>query len=371
MNQNRLLYISQQFISLGKVVTVRELGEGNINQTFVVSVKAGLQEYFILQKINTQVFTNPELIMDNLQVLTNHAQAKLVHLNLDPHYFWQVPEVLLTSNQKHHYLDESKGFWRAISFVKNAKSYNTIQSQQHAQEIGYGLGIFHSLINDVELTQLVDTLPGFHITPTYLKQYERVLVNSTRSQNSETNYCQQFIEERISIVDVLEQAKAQGILPIRPIHGDPKINNIMIDIITQKATAMVDLDTVKPGLIHYDIGDCLRSGCNVLGEETTEWEKVEFDLNLAQAILQGYLRIARNFITQPELDYIYDSIRLISFELGLRFFTDYLNHNIYFKTTYPEHNLKRALVQFQLTKSIESQEKSIKNLIQNFSDRGF
>jgi Phosphotransferase enzyme family len=367
-----LITIAEQFISLGKVITVRELGEGNINQTFVVSVEAGLQEYFILQKINTQVFTNPESIMDNLQVLTNHAQNKLAHLALEPHYCcWQIPQVLLTSEGKHHYLDEDNNFWRAISFVKKAISYNTIQERQHALELGCGLGIFHNLISDLDVTQLVDTLPGFHVTPNYLKQYDRALLNSTQAKNSETNYCQQFIEARVAIVDVLERAKVREILPIRPIHGDPKINNIMIDTITQKATAMVDLDTVKPGLIHYDLGDCLRSGCNILGEETMKWQQVEFDLELAQAILQGYFKIANNFITKPELDYIYDSVHLISFELGLRFFTDYLDRDIYFKTTYPEHNLKRALVQFQLTKSIESQETSIKNLIQNFRDRFF
>jgi Ser/Thr protein kinase RdoA (MazF antagonist) len=366
-----LITIAQKFISLGKVVKVQELGEGNINQTFLVVVKAGLQDYFILQKINTQVFTNPELIMDNLQVLTNHAQNKLANLALEPNYCWQIPQVLVTSNQKHHYLDQNNGFWRAISFVESAKSYNTIQNKQHAQEIGYGLGIFHHLISDINITKLVDTLPNFHLTPTYLKQYKLALANSTQVQNTETIYCQQFIEARVSIVDILERAKAQGILPVRPIHGDPKINNIMIDTITQKTTAMVDLDTVKPGLIHYDLGDCLRSGCNILGEETIKWKQVNFDLDLARSILQGYFKIANNFITKPELDYIYDSVRLISFELGLRFFTDYLHHNIYFKNTYPEHNLKRALVQFQLTKSIEFQETLVKNLIQNFRDRFF
>lgn len=362
---NNLIHISEQFISTGIVVKVQELGDGNINQTFLVSVKGGLLENFILQKINTQVFPKPKLVMDNLQIFTNHARHKLANLELAPDRFWQIPQVLLTSNQKNHYLDENNGFWRAISFVKNAKSYNTIQNQKHAREIGYGLGIFHTLISDLDVTKLADTLPGFHITPNYLKGYHQVLKNKQRSQNSEINYCQQFIEERIDIVNVLEQAKARKFLPIRPIHGDPKINNIMIDIITQKATAVVDLDTVKPGLIHYDIGDCLRSGCNILGEETKEWETVEFDLDLAQAILQGYLSIARNFISKRELKYIYDSIRLIAFELGLRFFTDYLNNNVYFKTTYPEHNLKRALVQFKLTESIESQEKSIRNLVIN------
>lgn len=363
---DNLITIAEQFVSTGKVVNVHEIGEGNINKTFLVTVREGLLEHFILQKINTQIFSKPELIMDNFQVFTKHACTKLAELKFANNYIWQVPQILLTSEKQHHYLDNNKDFWRAISFVKNAQSYNTIQNQQHAYEIGYGLGIFHSLISDLDITKLADTLPGFHITPQYLKLYYQALANTTQTKNTETNYCQQFIQERIGIVNILEKAKAQKKIPIRPIHGDPKINNIMIDTLTQKATAMVDLDTIKPGLIHYDIGDCLRSGCNIWGEETKEWEKVEFDLNLAQAILQGYLSIACNFITKQEINYIYDSIRLISFELGLRFFTDYLNNNIYFKITYPKQNLQRALVQFQLTKSIESKEKIIKDLITKY-----
>jgi hypothetical protein len=127
----------------------------------------------------------------------------------------------------------------------------------------------------------------------------------------------------------------------------------------------VDLDTVKPGLVHYDIGDCLRSGCNPLGEETDQWEKVQFDPDLCKAILKGYLSTAREFLTANDFSYIFDSIRLIAFELGLRFFTDYLEGNIYFKSRYPGHNLARALVQFKLTESIESQETAIRNIVRN------
>ncbi|VEP17222.1 Aminoglycoside phosphotransferase [Hyella patelloides LEGE 07179] len=360
---NDLIAIAEQFVSRGKVIKVRELGEGNINQTFLVVIDRGENKHFVLQQINTQVFTQPELIMDNIQIFTNHVNHKLAGLSLGSNRCWQVPQVLLTSTAKHHYLDRNNRFWRAITFIENAQSYNTIQNLEHAQEIGYGLGIFHTLISDLDVTRLADTLPGFHIAPSYLKQYHQALAKTTKKKATEVNYCQQFIQERINFVAILEQAKAQGILKLSPIHGDPKVNNIMIDNQDKKAIAMVDLDTIKPGLIHYDIGDCLRSGCNTLGEETSNWEKVQFDLNLAQAILQGYLSIADNFITQQELEYIYEGIRLIAFELGLRFFTDYLNNDIYFKTNYAEHNLRRALVQFQLTKSIESQEKEIRNLI--------
>jgi Ser/Thr protein kinase RdoA (MazF antagonist) len=163
---------------------------------------------------------------------------------------------------------------------------------------------------------------------------------------------------------VLEKAKAQGRLGLRPIHGDPKVNNVMMDTDTGQAISIVDLDTVKPGLVHYDIGDCLRSGCNPLGEETEKWEAVLFDPDLCQAILQGYLSLARDFLTDNDYEYLYDAIRLIAFELGLRFFTDYLEGSVYFKANHQEHNLARALVQFKLTESIESQATAIHAIIQ-------
>ena len=134
----------------------------------------------------------------------------------------------------------------------------------------------------------------------------------------------------------------------------------MLDTATGRAVGLVDLDTVKPGLVHYDIGDCLRSGGNPLGEETEDWEMVRFEPELGRAMLHGYLSRARDFLTETDYAYLYDAIRLIAFELGLRFFTDYLAGNVYFKARHPEHNLARALVQFKLTESIESQETAIR-----------
>jgi len=178
------------------------------------------------------------------------------------------------------------------------------------------------------------------------------------------NHCLRFVGERGVCVHVLEDAKADGRLPLRPIHGDPKVNNIMIDTTTGQAISMVDLDTVKPGLVHYDIGDCLRSCCNPAGEETERWEAVRFEPDLCQAILRGYLSLTRDFLTKNDYEYLYSAIRLIAFELGVRFLTDYLEGNVYFKVRHREHNLARALVQFKLTQSIESQEGPIRAMIQ-------
>jgi Ser/Thr protein kinase RdoA (MazF antagonist) len=176
-------------------------------------------------------------------------------------------------------------------------------------------------------------------------------------------YCTAFVAQRRSWAGVLEDARERGELRLRPIHGDPKINNILIDDSTGHAVSIVDLDTVKPGLIHYDVGDCLRSCCNVLGEETEQFDAVRFDVELCRAILRGYLAEARSFLTATDYAYLYDCIRLISFELGLRFFTDHLEGDVYFKARHRQHNLCRALVQFRLTESIEAQEHDIRAIV--------
>jgi Ser/Thr protein kinase RdoA (MazF antagonist) len=168
-----------------------------------------------------------------------------------------------------------------------------------------------------------------------------------------------FVEERRAFAHVLENAG----LPLRPIHGDPKVNNVMINNSTGKAVSIVDLDTVKPGLVHYDIGDCMRSGCNPLGEDADNWEAVHFDPEIGAAILEGYLTQANVFLTDADYAHMFNAIRLLAFELGLRFFTDHLAGNIYFKVKHPNHNLLRALVQFKLTESIEAHEGEVRNII--------
>lgn len=372
---NNLITIANQFKPQGTITDIQEYGHGNINNTFLVTLDNSEEQHFILQRINTHVFSQPELVMQNICTFSDHVRQRLDN-NLDNNCcHWQVPRVLWTKNGQqgdsislqNYWLDREGLFWRAISFIDNAQSFDIIQNLDHAQEIGYGLGTFHNLISDLSVTKLADTLKGFHITPRYLQHYRRVLELKKIKTSPEVNYCLQFIEKCADWANVLENAKAEGRLHLRPIHGDPKINNIMIDKTTNKAIAIIDLDTIKPGLVHYDIGDCLRSGCNPLGEETEAWETVGFELELAQAMLQGYLAVAKDFLTEYDYEYLYDGIRLIAFELGLRFFTDYLEGNIYFKTKYPEHNLIRALVQFKLTKSIESQETEILNIIQDLS----
>lgn len=362
---NQLIEIANQFKTQkqSQVTDIQEFGRGNINHTFLVTLDAPQEKRFILQRLNTQVFRQPELVMQNISIFSRHVCDRLQCNTLEKERRWEVPRVLLTSENRDYWIDDRGSFWRAMSFIEAAQSFDTIEDSDRAYEVGYALGTFHNLVSDLPVEKLVDTLEGFHITPSYLQHYQKVLLKSDAKKTPEIEYCQQFIRDRAVWAHVLENAKEKGQLRLRPIHGDPKVNNVLIDTATGRGISIIDLDTVKPGLVHYDIGDCLRSGCNPLGEETQQWEEVYFDTDMCKSILQGYLSVAKDFLSESDYQYIYDSIRLIAFELGLRFFSDYLENNVYFKVKDPEQNLSRAIVQFKLVESIESQEEKICNIV--------
>jgi len=356
--------VAEQFLRAGKVLEVQEHGNGNINDTFLVTIGGEKEEHFILQRINTRVFTRPELIVRNLRSYTEHVDSRFGNGKGDSDRRWDIPHIRVTRSGSDYYIDPQGSFWRAISFVNHSHSYEKVLDERHAYEIGYALGRFQNLTSDLKIESMYDTLEGFHITPQYLRKYDEIIARSPQAGDSpEIQFCHRMIETHRSWVSVLEDAKGRGELQNRVIHGDPKINNFMICDQTGRAVSVIDLDTVKPGLIHYDIGDCLRSSCNPHGEETTDYQGVRFDINLASAILDGYFSVACEFLTEYDYRYMYDAICLIPFELGLRFFTDYLAGNVYFKVKYPEHNLNRGLVQFKLMESIEAQKAEIQNII--------
>ncbi|MCT0219970.1 aminoglycoside phosphotransferase family protein [Synechococcus sp. CS-1329] len=359
-----LTAIAERFDLPGPVSGIEPLGNGNVNDTYLVRLGQPPRPAVVLQRLNTLVFSNPEAVMANLVAFSEHVARRLLQ---PPRELagrrWEVPRVFQSRADGLPWVWEGSSFWRALSYVERAQSLERIGHSGHAREIGFGLGLFHQLISDLPVESLADTLEGFHITPTYLSQFDQVLGQLGASTDPGLSDCLAFVEQHRGLVPVLEQAKAAGILRQRPIHGDPKINNVMLDLEGERAVALIDLDTVKPGLIHYDIGDCLRSACNPLGEDTDDWREVQFDLGLCEALLGGYGSVARSFLTPADYDHIVVATRVISFELGLRFLTDHLAGDVYFKTRYRGHNLLRARVQFQLTRSIEAQDAAIEAVV--------
>lgn len=362
--------IAQHFTQNAAVLQAESYGAGNVNDTFLVTLSEHEPligaDRFVLQRINQHVFRQPELILVNMRIFSDAMRAQLGREADGTQRRWEVPLVIPTRQGQDYWVDEAGGFWRAISLIERARTYPKIRDAAHAREAGYALGRFHRLISDLDPAQLHDTLPGFHITPGYLAEYDRVVAHpspSLAARHPAVAYGQAFVAERRHWATVLEDARAQGRLTLRTMHGDPKVDNILIDDATGQAVSIIDLDTVKPGLVHYDIGDCLRSCCNPAGEETTDLASVRFDLDLCRDILTGYLNEAARFFTPYDYAHLYDAIRLITFELGLRFFTDHLAGDPYFKVRHPQHNLDRALVQFRLVEEIEAQEEAIRAIV--------
>jgi len=356
--------IARHFAHKGHITDIREYGSGNINDTYLITLDSPQHGKIILQRINQNVFPSPEWIMRNMRTFLEHLDARLRREVSDDGRRWEMPRIVPTEAGEDYFVDGAGEFWRALTFIEGAQTYPYIRNPAHAREVGYALGKFHSLISDLEPDKLYDTLKGFHIMPQYLRHYDEVLAQPRVSlTGADVVYCLHVVDEAREWGVLLEDALAAGKLRLQAIHGDPKVDNIMIDPATGQAVSLIDLDTVKPGLIHYDIGDCLRSGCNPLGEEPDDIDGVRFDTDLCRAILEGYLPEARRFLTANDYAYLYDSVRRLAFEMGLRFFTDYLEGDVYFKVRDEGHNLLRAVVQFRLLESIEACATDIRTII--------
>ncbi|MFW5442862.1 MAG: phosphotransferase enzyme family protein [Methylococcaceae bacterium] len=346
---NKLARLACKQFSQALEIQITALGNGLINDTFLVKTD---KQQFVLQRINPQVFSKPDWIMQNLIHLNQHiSQKNSVEVKL------KVPTVLTTIDQKTYYIDEQNAYWRALEFIKDTVSKESIDTQDEAAQVGFALAHFHRLLSDASLDLFQDTLPGFHITPIYFQHYQGVeKQNKVRGDSQKIQFCREFIAGFRAKINCLEDARQQGLLTDRIIHGDPKLNNFLFDNQSHEIISLIDLDTVKPGLVHYDIADCLRSCCHNTQSNT-------FDLKLCTVILISYLKQASAFFTEQDYEFLYPAIQLIPFELGLRFFTDFLEGNQYFKVDFPEQNLNRALALFYLCQSIEQQEIEIRQLI--------
>ncbi len=355
--------IATHFALAGTKLTVAEFGDGVINDTFLVYYTPAGSETkvkFILQKINKNVFPEPPKVMQNLRVLLDFITSK----ELTENNALLFPKIIPSNQNIDYHIDENGEYWRAISFIEGSQSFNTISNIEQARLAGECLGRFHNLVHDLPLKRIYDTLPGFHITPRYVQAFRKSLVVlSKRKSSAMLDHGIDFANQRLNSCAVLQDAIDDKRVMTRVIHGDPKLNNFLFNLKGDKVLSLIDLDTITPGLVHYDIADCLRSLCNRSGEDSSNIDKVSFDLDICVATLGAWMGEARNFMTLQDYQFIYPAVRLLPLELGLRFLTDYLGRNKYFKVEYPEQNLERAIVQFKLVYDIEQKEDEIQDII--------
>lgn len=355
-----------QFLPPEQLCSLEPYGQGNVHQTYLLRARPPAAD-LLLQRLNETVFRRPEQVLANLKLVGEHLARRLAQVA--PARRWEIIRLQPTREGGDWWRDPAGRYWRALNFIGRTRTLDVVASLQQAREVGWALGFFHRLLADLPTLSLADPLPGFHVTPLYLQEYDRVAAGAARFESDELRWAREFVSCGRGRAGLLEEAKAAGRLRLVPIHGDPKVNNILWAEDQDLAVAIVDWDTVKPGLILHDLGDCLRSAANPWGEETQAWEEVRFDLGRCQALLAGYQEGAGGL--EPTAKALLpEAVWLIAFELGLRFLIDYLVGNHYFRVQEPEQNLRRALVQFRLAASIENQLPELRELVRGLPAGG-
>jgi len=359
--------IIAQFIIPGSFITVGRFGSGLINDTYLCEFDdIGKRRKFILQRINATVFKHPEKVMWNVETVTTHIVKRLRAEGIaDPYAV--TPALINTRSGRSFLLDDDGAYWRMFHFIETGMVFDTVQDTKHAYEVGRCVGRFQSLVSGLSPDLLHDTLPGFHYTPKYLAAYDDAVNEDVAGRVAGIGAEMEFVFRRRKVAATLTELIVSKELPLRVVHNDPKVNNIMIHRESGEALCMLDLDTVKPGIVHFDFGDCVRSAANPAGENVKDLGSISIDMTLFEAITEGYLREAGSFLTKKELELLPQSVKVITFELCLRFLADYLRGDTYFKITYPTHNLHRARVQFRLLDSIEAAEERMTLFIKRLS----
>lgn len=347
-----LKQIINNFKFIGTLSNIEENKQGNINKTYILTYKNKNKTLkYLLQEINANVFKEPDLVMHNIELVTNHINKKLKSNKDTTH---KTLTIIKTLDDKNMYVCTNNNelkYYRAFDYIENCISYDSFKNSKDANFLAYNagksFGYFQALLKDFNPNLLHETISDFHNTK---KRFNYLL---EAIENKITNRASLFSKE---IIDLIERIKEYSVIvdelgstiPIRVTHNDTKLNNILMNKDTNEGISIIDLDTVMPGSILYDIGDGIRSACANSFEDETDKEKIYLNLDLTKSYLKGFLEETYYFLTDEEIKYIGLSIKILTYELALRFLTDYLNGDAYFKIKYTEHNKDRFLNQYIL-----------------------
>ncbi len=352
MEKERLTKIANQFDFVGKVKDVSRLGEGFINDTFVVTIdKSDLR--YILQRKNSNIFKNIPAMMDNIFKVTTHLKSKIIEIGGDP--LRESLTVVLTKDGMLYYLEDNlleRNYWTATLFIEDTISYSSASTTYLAEQGGVGIGKFQYMMSDFN-GDLEDTLPGFHNIKHRFKQWDETILRDpvfrVKEVSKEIEWVESRREKMLSFYSLIES----GIIPTRFTHNDTKISNILFDK-NDNVLCVIDLDTVLKAPALYDFGDAIRSYSNTGLEDDENLENVSMDINMYDAFKKGYLSQANSFLTEAEHRYLPFSPIYITFEQVLRFLMDYIDGDKYYKIKSPNHNLIRTYAQYRLLQSMET-----------------
>ena len=336
----------------GEVTSVLPYGNGHINDTYAVTCSlAGGSVRFILQRLNPVVFPDRAGLMRNMIAVTGFLRKAVIRDGGDPER--ECLRLIPLKDGSPYLTDESGDVWRATQFIENTDAYLVAESPEMFASAGEAFGKFMARLGGFDASSLFEVIPRFHDTPDRYARFLASLERNAAGRMDEAKDEIAFVRERGEGCSVITDALERGEVPVRVTHNDTKLNNVLIDTATKEAVCVIDLDTVMPGSMLYDFGDAVRVGCSTAKEDERDLSLVDFDLGLFRAFTEGYLAGAGRSVMAAELGLLPDAARLMTFECGMRFLTDFLDGDTYFKTAYPEHNLVRARTQFKLVRTME------------------
>lgn len=363
----RLTHIGRQFRIPGTYQDGHRIKIGHINETFAATYDdAGRPFRVVHQTINTHVFRDPVGLMSNVVRVTEHLWRKLEAQGVDQ-LDRRALRVIPARDGRPYHVDDAGNFWRTFLFVDDVRSYDAVESPRQAYQAGHAFGQFQSLLSDLPAAELATTIPDFHHTP---KRFERLVKAIGTDELRRGAAARREIEFALGmkpLVAALVDAEACGAVPLRVTHNDTKFNNVMLDVHTGEAMCVVDLDTVMPGLVLYDFGDMVRTTTSRTAEDEQFLERVELELPMFEALVRGYLEATRGFLTAEERRLLVLSGKLITFTIGIRFLTDYLEGDQYFRIHREHHNLDRCRKQFKLIESMNQREDEMQRMVERFS----
>ena len=345
--------VAAHFRFEGTLIDATSYGSGHINDTYAVRCRLadGTIRRYLPQRINRNVFRDPEALMGNVEHVTRHLRAKVVAAGGDPHR--ETLNLVPTTDGSPFYRDPAGEYWRAYDFIEGATAYNCVTGQAQVYNTAKAFGKFQRLLADFPTGALHTTIPDFHNTPKRYAAFVDAVQRDCAGRAGAVADEIEFVRRRAADTAVLEDLRVQGRLPLRVTHNDTKFNNVMIDDTTGEGLCVIDLDTVMPGLTLYDFGDAVRSGAALSAEDEPDASRAGMSLVTFESLARGYLDAARDFLTASEIEHLAFSARAITLEQAIRFLGDYLNGDTYYKIHREHHNLDRTRTQIKMLQDME------------------
>jgi len=350
MNGN-LNTLAAKFQIEGSLAAVSPIGSGHIHDSYRVSTLPQETPDYLLQRINHKIFTNIEDLTGNILKVTSHLQHKLGFYTGQP---FQVIRLIPATGGGWWFNDPDGNYWRMYEYIAGSHCYDRLENPDLAFQAGFAFGNFQALTADMDSRSLVEILPDFHHIGKRLRMFREAVAHDRVRRAGRVEQEIRFVEARADKMHRVIRLIASGQIPVRVTHNDTKCNNVLFDS-HDRAIAVIDLDTVMPGTVLNDFGDAIRTGASTAAEDEADTARIGIDLGLFQAYAEGYLNAAKEFLIQEEIRTLAFSARLMTYTIGLRFLTDYLDGDRYYKIADPDHNLQRARAQFKLLQSIEKQ----------------